>query len=295
MNWALLFATPSLFLQLVMTTFPPLVPVGVPGQGSRDPGYLRLSLDDKLWGALGVGAAPLPAGLKTHVIAGGGGLGKSSAAREMLLRARDERAFPGGCVYINMDSEATATESLRMTAVQNAGLRAILPHDALKNDDTSVFVQAVISWFSAPGRDRWLAVYDNADSPASLDSLLTRFLPSDGSANGHVVITTRQVTIPRVLIDRGCLVDVVSELSSDDSMLLLLNTTLLTVSSVKSIIRSGCMFAYVLCRFNNLDVSWARKGHQETVTPRLRCDARSARCIDMAGNVAGRICIGLET
>ena len=212
--------------------FPPLVPVGVPGRGSRDPGYLHLSLDDKLWGALGVGAAPPPAGLKIHVIAGGGGLGKSSAAREMLLRARDERAFPGGCVYINMDSEATATESMRLTVERNAGLRESLPHDALTNKDASVFVQAVIEWLGAPERDRWLAVYDNVDSHASLDSLLTRFLPSDGSANGHVVVTTRQMTMPPALIERGCLIDEVRELRSDDSMLMLLNTTLLTVSIV---------------------------------------------------------------
>jgi len=34
----------------------------------------------------------------------GGGLGKSSAARELLLRAREERAYPGGYLWINMDS-----------------------------------------------------------------------------------------------------------------------------------------------------------------------------------------------
>jgi hypothetical protein len=205
-----------------------LVPVGVPGSGTRDPGYLRLPLDDRLWAAQGLDAARPPTTLTLHVLTGAGGLGKSAAARELLLRAREVGAYPGGCLWINLDSEATAEASIRDAVRANRVLRDALPPGVWDSNDPAAVVQAVVAWLGEQGRRRWLAVFDNADAPAALAALVARFLPH-GGANGHVLITTRLATVPEALLDRGCIVDVAAELGLGDAILLLLTSLMRAV------------------------------------------------------------------
>jgi hypothetical protein len=217
-----------------------LVAVGVPGSGVRDPGYLRLPVDDRLWDAQGLGATLPPSTLTIHALTGAGGLGKSAAARELLLRARDEGVYPSGFLWINADSSTAAEASFRDAALANPALRDALPPGVLDGSDPTAVVKGVLTWLGEQGRPRWLAVFDNADSSAALASIHASFLPHSGS-NGHVIITSRHASLPDALLSRGVVIDVVSELSPADAVMLLLSSLMRAVSYRGLLCRLCCV------------------------------------------------------
>jgi len=63
--------------------------------------------------------------------------------------------------------------------------------------------------------------------PSSL-AALDAPLP-DGTANGHVIITSRHVTLPDALLSSGCIVEAATELEKPDAGLLFLNTSMRAV------------------------------------------------------------------
>jgi hypothetical protein len=147
-----------------------------------------------------------------------------------------------------MDTEATANESVRKTVLLNRYLRdgLDLTREVIEDGkEPQKLLEAVLRWLALPGRPAWLAVYDNVDSEVMLAALHERFLPS-GSANGHVIITSRlpRESLPADLTQkRDCQVFDATELGTCDALLLLLGSVMRTVRYRQSV-RVLCAILY---------------------------------------------------
>lgn len=136
------------------------------------------------------------------------------------------RYSPGGFIWINMESEATREACLCEIITMNPFLFETATVEG-RNDQTS-YSNRVIDYLSDSKHGRWLAVFDNVNSLSTAEAIHLRFLPQ--SANGHVIITTRLQTLPdEMMAVRVCTLVPLPDFGVDDSALLLLRTTMLTV------------------------------------------------------------------
>jgi len=153
----------------------------------RDLLHLPLQLDADLWAALALSTPPAPlpfTGLTTVVaVCGMAGCGKSGAVKELAWAARTVGAYPGGTMWVNADTESTLEAGFRAIAVDPGAPPA-------DEKDIDAVVKHVLKFLADPSHARWLLVLDNADTEASVLSILDRFMPPP-SSNGHVLVTTR--------------------------------------------------------------------------------------------------------
>ncbi|HTS97656.1 MAG TPA: FxSxx-COOH system tetratricopeptide repeat protein [Streptosporangiaceae bacterium] len=126
----------------------------------------RVRMLDEIEASLQVGPVAVVA------VRGLGGVGKSQVALEFAHRMRDFGRY-GIVGWVRADSQVTIAEDLATLAAA-LGLAADKPVGQVAAD-----VLAMLG-----SRQDWLLVYDNAQNPEDLISLLPR-------ANGHILITSR--------------------------------------------------------------------------------------------------------
>ncbi len=114
-------------------------------------------------------------------INGLGGVGKTSIALEYAYSHSHEYET---IWWINSENRQTTFSSIRDFAL----LKGIITDDANEKD----ILEAMKYWFA--NNDRWLFIYDNADS-GDFNLWLEKFLPK--TRNGHVLITTRSNFFPK--------------------------------------------------------------------------------------------------
>lgn len=105
-----------------------------------------------------------PAGRRTVVVHGLGGIGKTQLAIAYIKR---NRSHYSATIWLNARDETTLKQSFARTA------EWILRHhpsvtyiaDALKSRELDETVKATKRWLDEPMNDRWLIIYDNYDNP----------------------------------------------------------------------------------------------------------------------------------
>lgn len=105
-----------------------------------------------------------PAGRRTVVVHGLGGIGKTQLAIAYIKRNRSRYS---ATIWLNARDETTLKQSFARTA------EWILRHhpsvtyiaDALKSRELDETVKAAKRWLDDPMNDRWLIIYDNYDNP----------------------------------------------------------------------------------------------------------------------------------
>lgn len=231
---------------------------------------LEMSLDSQLAEALPVSPPISP--MRTTLICGAGGLGKTSAVSQFFSR----ELYPGGGVWINAAS----------TSLIEAGYRDILRRlrrlpDRASIADDPVFANILSAVFDAlvdSERDRFLLVFDNADSLDVLSSLVFKFFPPR-HAHCDVIITTRHAPsiLPGILAQER--VVVACAWSTLDAMRVLLFRSCSTIPGITSsdidIAASDpgalAVWRRLLCRELSIEEAFAEHAAASSIAGRMLC------------------------
>lgn len=105
-----------------------------------------------------------PAGRRTAVVHGLGGIGKTQLAIAYIKR---NRSYYSAALWLNAKDETALKQSFARAAEWIARHYPSLTYmeSALESRDLDETVKAVKRWLDEPMNDRWLVVYDNYDSP----------------------------------------------------------------------------------------------------------------------------------
>ena len=116
--------------------------------------------------------------LQTQVFKGLGGVGKSELAKEYAFR----NAYKYEAVWwVNAESEVSILQAYTDFAFK----QKIVNPDEKK---TEVIIEAVKNWMSAHEHNRWLFIFDNAES----EEMLRKYFPAQTlSEQRHILITSR--------------------------------------------------------------------------------------------------------
>jgi hypothetical protein len=105
-----------------------------------------------------------PAGRRTAVVHGLGGIGKTQLAIAYIKR---NRSYYSAALWLNAKDESALKQSFARVAEWIVRHYPSLTYieSALESRDLDETVKAVKRWLDEPMNDRWLVVYDNYDNP----------------------------------------------------------------------------------------------------------------------------------
>jgi hypothetical protein len=116
---------------------------------------------------------------KILVLGGMGGIGKTQLA---ITYAKRHRHSYSSIFWLNANTEATLTSSLRALANQ------ILPSETVSKLDDNQLWAYISNWLSILDNTRWLLISDNYNDPDQYE--ITTY--NHSVAHGSIIITTRQ-------------------------------------------------------------------------------------------------------
>ncbi len=153
------------------------------------------------------------------VVHGTGGMGKSQLVREYVYR-HEEVYKP--VFWINTTSLQTTQSSFVMfgrrliehyasigqdsipdyiSIAHHLGMSGLISEDGSLitkggDDVTERIVEAVKRWFTKPGNDQWLLVFDNVDD---LSFKFSEFFPTTQPGSGCIILTSRRLECARTI------------------------------------------------------------------------------------------------